>query len=107
MGDGGWDGRLVGVEGTYSLTIWPDWTGISRERSVLFGLNKLALEMEMEKEIYVYSQSIALCTYLPNLPTYLMHNVGTSILLMIFFHSFFTGSSTLALKFSNLGNPTT
>lgn len=44
----------VGVEGTYSLTIWPDWTD-SRERSVLFGLNKLVLEMEMEKEIYVYS----------------------------------------------------
>lgn len=41
-------------------------TGLdSLSRSVLFGLNKLALEMEMEKEIYVYSQGIALCTYLP------------------------------------------
>lgn len=57
----------VGVEGTYSLTIWPDWTDWtdSRERSVLFGLIKLVLEMEMEKEIYVYSQGVALCTYLP------------------------------------------
>lgn len=82
MGWGMGDGRLVviggwGVECTYllthSLTIWPDWPDWpdSRERSVLFGLNKLVLEMEMEKEIYVYSQGVALCTlptYLPTLP---------------------------------------
>lgn len=58
------------VEYTHLLvTTWPDWTD-SRERSVWFGLIKLVLEMEMEKEIYVYSQGIALCTYLPTyLPT--------------------------------------
>lgn len=56
MGDGRLVGcnRWVGVEGTDSLTIWPDWPD-SRERSVLFGLTKSVLEMEMEKEIYVYS----------------------------------------------------
>lgn len=70
----GWEGgcnRWCGGGGhllTHYLT-GLDWTD-SRERSVLFGLIKLALEMEMEKEIYVYSQGIALCTYLP---TYLMH----------------------------------
>lgn len=77
---------------------------LSRERSVLFGLNKLVLEMEMEKEIYVYSQGIALCTLPTYLPTYLMHNVGTGILLIffLFLYFFFKESSTLALKFSNL-----
>lgn len=55
------DGRLVvigglGVEGTYSLTHYlAGLDGLSRERSVWFGLIKLVLEMEMEKEIYVYS----------------------------------------------------
>lgn len=48
----------------------------------------------------MYTSKVLRCvpTYLP---TYLMHNVGTSILL-IFFLSFYTGSSTLALKISNL-----
>lgn len=64
MGDGMGcmgDGRLVviggwGLEGTYSLTHYlAGLDGLERERSVLFGLIKLALEMEMEKEIYVYS----------------------------------------------------
>lgn len=60
MGDGGWEvgcnrwcGGGVHLLTSHYLT-WPDWTD-SRERSVLFGLNKLVLEMEMEKEIYVYS----------------------------------------------------
>lgn len=93
MGDGGWEvgcNRWCGGWRalTHLLTHYlAGLDGLSRERSVLFGLIKLALEMEMEKEIYVYSQGVALCTYLP---TYLMHNVGTSILLIFFlFFSFF------------------
>lgn len=51
----------------------------------------------------MYTAKVFRCvpTYLP---TYLMHNVGTSTLLIffLFLYFFFKESSTLALKFSNL-----
>lgn len=57
----------------------------------------------------MYTAKVLRCVpYLPYLPTYLMHNVGTSILLiffLFFFLYFFLKkkeSSTLALKISNL-----
>lgn len=61
MGDGGWEvgcNRWVGG-GVHLLTHYlaglDGLDGLERERSVLFGFIKLVLEMEMEKEIYVYS----------------------------------------------------
>lgn len=62
---GGWGWSALTHLLTQYLAGLDGLDGLSRERSVLFGLNKLVLEMEMEKEIYVYSQVISLCTYLP------------------------------------------
>lgn len=101
------DGRVVVIGGvgggvhllTHSLTIWPDWTdGLSREKCFVW-CKQISIRDGEEKEIYVYSQGISLCT-LPTLPTYLRHNVGTSILLVffLFLYFFFKESSTLALK---------
>lgn len=105
MGDGGWEGgcnRWCVVTSHYLTGL----DSLEREKCFVW-FNQISIrDGDGERNICIQLRYFAV--YLTYLPTYLMHNVGTSILLIFFLFFFFTfflkkkESSKLALKFSNL-----